>query len=106
MRHDGEEEMNGNRHHELHDEDLDDKEEEVCLSRRNDDKRKGSSKNEELTEHECEQEIFNLLIDEHVCNNLHDVCLHTLTHEEDKFYRKRQKKNQNSRKKYSMLKKV
>ena len=106
MRHDDEDEMNGNRHDELHDEDLDDEEEEVCLSRCNDEKRKGSSKNEELTEHECEQDFFNLLIDEHVCNNLHYVCLQTLTHEEDKFYRKRQKKNQNSGKKHSMLKKA
>ena len=76
--------------------------------RHNDEKHKEkSSKNEELTENECEQECFNLLIDEHVCNNLHDVCLLDLTHEEKtKFYRRKKKKNQNSRKKKIMQKKV
>ena len=37
-----------------------------------------------MTEKEHEQECFNLLIDEHVCNNLHNVCLYNLTHEEKK----------------------
>ena len=70
----------------MYEEDVDDEEEEVCHLRCNNEKvKEKTSKNEELTENECEQECFNLLIDEHAWNNLHNVCLHNLTHEEDKF---------------------
>ena len=49
-RHDEEEDMNGNRHHELHEEDLEDEENEGCLLRCNDEKREENSRNnEELT---------------------------------------------------------
>ena len=79
------EDANENRHQELHEEDLDDEEDEVCLLRCNDEKRAEHSRNDkELTEHEYEIDFFNLLIDECVCNNLCNVCLRTLTHEENK----------------------
>ena len=58
----------------------------------NDKKREGNARNnDELIENEYEIVFFNLLIDECVCNNLCIVCLHTLTHEEDKFWQEEAK---------------
>ena len=51
-------------------------------------KEKDSNK-EEWTEHEHEIEFFNVLIDNCMCDNLHNVCLHTLTHEEDKIQKEK-----------------
>ena len=82
---DDDEEETNNSHNELYEEELDDEEEEVCRLRCNEEKVKDkSSKTEESTEEEREKEHFNMLIDECVCNDFCNVCLHNLTHEEDK----------------------
>ena len=79
-----EEEKNGNRHNELYEEDSDNEEEEVCRLRNDDDKvKEKSNETDILTEKEHEQEHFNLLIDECACNDSCNVCLHSLTNEED-----------------------
>ena len=68
----------------MYEEDLDDKEEEVCRSRCNEETVKESSKAEQSTEEEREKEDFNVLINERVCNDFYNVCLRNLTHEEYK----------------------
>ena len=79
----------------------------MCRLRHNNEKIKEKSrKNEELTENKHEQECFNLLIDECVCNNLHNICLHNSTHEEDNILQEEVKKNKNIGKKNFMQKKV
>ena len=63
--------------------DLDNEEEEVCHGdgENNNDKAKTLNEPKESTEKEHEQECFELLIDECMCNNLHNVCLCDLINE-------------------------
>ena len=78
----------------MHEKDSDDEEEtEYCDVRNNDEKVKMSNETEELTEITCEQEHFNLLIDERVCNNLCNFCFHDLTYEENKILQDEEKEN-------------
>ena len=62
--------------------DSDDEEEEACHSdvRSGDDRVKTVNKSE-LTEKEHEQEYFEFLIDECMCNTFYNVCLYNLTNE-------------------------
>ena len=65
FRHDKEEDVNRNMHHEMCEDDLDGEEDEGCPLKCNDKKREGNTRNnDELTEHECEIKFFNLSIDE------------------------------------------
>ena len=73
----------------------------------NDKKIEGNARNnDELTEHECEIEFFNLLINECVCNNLCNVCLHALTHEEDKILQEKAKEESKQWKEKFYAKKI
>ena len=82
-----------NRHDELH-VDSDDEEEEACQSDRTSDTNEVKIvASDELTEKEDEEECFEVLIDEHMCNNLYDVCLCDLTNEENKILHEEEIKN-------------
>ena len=70
-------------------------EEEVCHGdeRNNNDEVKTLNEPEELTEKEHEQECFDLLIDERMRDNFHDVCLHDLINEENKILQEEVREN-------------
>ena len=57
------------------------------MKRTNNNKVKTLNESEELKEKEKELEDCDLLIDEHMFNNLYDVCLHNLINEEKKLHR-------------------
>ena len=79
--------------HDLYEEDEDGEEDEGCHANFNENEIEGNDRNkEELMEHEHEIEFFNVLIDDCMCDNLCNVYLHALTHEEDKIQKEKQTK--------------
>ena len=91
---DNEEGSNENRCKELHDDDSENEEEDShhCDVINNNDEVKTLKEPEEFVEKEHEQEHFDLLIDEHMCNTFHNVCLCNLINEDLFFYRKTEEK--------------
>ena len=86
-----------NRHRDLYEEDVDSEEDDDCHVNFNDiETKENDSNKEELTEHEHEVEFFNVLIDNCMCDGSHDVCLHSLTQEEDKIQKEKANKEVNS----------